>query len=367
MRAALKSPALDGYARQFVWLDLNYDVPGNAAFFDAHVPGTPTLLVMEPVSEAVLEEWTGSAPPAQLAEIFAHALAPPGDQADAALRRGDAQLGRKDMPGAAKAYEQAIAAGGATWPGRWHAIEQLVGVIADQPRACADRAVAEAPQMPRQHPFVSVALVGMQCLSSEPSLIGTPEGDRIEALGAEALALPAASEDDHYMMYELMYAIRTQAGDKPRAQAIANTYLAYVEHLPPPTTDDQRRAQDQSKLRAALKLGTPERVIPILEATERELPDDNASNRLAAAYNAAHRFADAIEATTRGLSRRPGPSGTIRLLIARASAEVGANDLAAARRDLAQALATTSQVTAGPLREAQQGQIRKQLDALPRT
>jgi len=365
LRAALTSPALDGYARQFVWLDLNYDVPRNAAFIEARVAGTPTLLVMEPVSETVLEAWTGSAPPAQLAEIFTHALTPPGDQADAALRRGDALLGRKDMPGAAVAYEQAIAAGRATWAGRWHATEQLVSVLADQPRACVTRALAELARMPRQHPFVSVAMVGMQCLASEPSLIGTPDGDRIEALGAEAIALPVTSEDDHYMMYELMYGIRTKAADQRGAHAIADAYMAYIEHLPPPTTDDQRRAQDQSKLRAALKLGTPERAIPVLEATERELPDDNASNRLAAAYNAAHRFADAIAATTRGLARQPGPSGTIRLLIARATAEVGTHDIAGARRDLTQALEMSRQVT-GPLRGFQQDQIRAQLDALPK-
>jgi hypothetical protein len=259
LRAALKSPALDGYAGQFVWLDLNYDEPRNAAFLAAHITGTPTLLVMDPASGTVLDAWTGSATPAQLATMFTHALAPPGDQADVALRRGDALLGGNDFKAAATAYEQALAAGGAQWPGRWHAMEQLIGALSgpgSPPRACADRAVAEAPSMPREHPFVSVALVGMQCLQGEPSLIGTPEGDRIEALAAEALALPVASEDEHYMMYDAMYAIRTQTGDAAGAHAVADVYMAYTESMPPPTTDDERRARDQSRLRAAVKLGT---------------------------------------------------------------------------------------------------------------
>jgi tetratricopeptide (TPR) repeat protein len=364
LRAALQSPTLGSYARQFVWLDVNYDEPRNGPFLADHVAGTPMLLVMEPASGTVLDVWTGSATPEQLAAIFAHALAPPGDQADIALRRGDALVGRNEFVNAVTAYEQALAAGGPSWHGRWHATEQLLGALSGRPRACADRAEAEAPKMPREHPFVSVALVGMQCLQGEPSLIGTPEGDRLEALAAEALALPSASEDEHYMMYEVMYAIRTQAGDKARARAIADAYMAYVEHLPPPASDDERRARDQTKLRAAIKLGTPEHVIPLLEATDRELPDDNAANRLAAAYNAANRFGDTIAAATRGLSRHPGPSGTVRLLVARATAEAGLKDIAAARRDLELALKTSGDVTAGQLRDAQQAQIHHQLDAL---
>ena len=57
--------------------------------------------------------------------------------------------------------------------------------------------------------------------------------------------------------------------------------------------------RDLARLRAAVKLSVPERILPALEASERALPaDPDASARLAAAYAVAQRPFDAIAADT---------------------------------------------------------------------
>jgi len=325
------------------------------------------LLIIDPDTGGVTSTWPGSGTPDQLGEFFDHATARPSPQpAEQALRRGDARFGTGDFAGAVAAYDEAIAAGGPQWPGHDHALEMLLGALqCSDARACTARAAREAPHMPRAHPFVNVAISGVSCLSGDPPTIGSEPGDRIEALANEAVRLADASEDDHYQLYEALYAVRLRAGDAAGAHAVAERYLAFVDQQPPPRSDDERMARDLARVRAAVKLGVPERVIPVLEQAERELPRDaNASARLAAAYTAAHRYADAIAACTRGLARAPGPGGAVRLLQARASAEAQAGDVAAARRDLELAREAVARIALASARTQAQDQVQHQLDGL---
>jgi len=370
MRATLHSAALASHAGQFVWLDVDYDDPRNEAFLATHFnAGYPVLMIIDPVTGLVRSLWAGTATEVQLLSFLEEAMARPASDADRALQRGDSRFGSGDLRGAAAAYEQALAAGGAMWSRRDHALEQLLGMLqATDPRACVARAGAEAPHMPRSHTFVNVALSGVSCLASDPSLAGALPDDarRLEALAVEALAAPSASQDDHYQLYEALYALRQRAGDTAGAHAIAEQYLRFAEHTPAPGSDDERMARDLALVRAAVKLGAPDRVIGVLEASERALPDDdNASARLASAYTAAHRYADAIAACTRGLARKPGPGGAVRLLGARASAEAQAGDTSAARRDLQAASDMAARITVPVARELAATQIRHQLDGLP--
>jgi hypothetical protein len=222
--------------------------------------------------------------------------------------------------------------------------------------------------MPRSHAFVNVALTAITCLKTDPALVGTDDGSRVEALATEATELASSSEDDHYWLYEGLYAVRLGAHDPAGAHAVAARYLAYVERAAPPRSDDERMARDLARLRAATKLGEPARAIPALEASEAALPhDDNASARLCAAYTAAARFADAIASCTRGLSRAPGPSGTVRLLVGLARAELGAGDAMAARRDLDRARGVAATITVASERKNAEAMIQAQLDALARS
>jgi tetratricopeptide (TPR) repeat protein len=344
MRATFHDAARTPYAGQFVWLELDYDQPRNAAFLAAHPTGFPALFIIDPASDAVVDVWTGSATLAQVAEICGHALAGPASGADAALRRGDALLATGKPADARAAYREALAIGGAAWPARAHAIEQLIGASSDDPTTCVTAVLREADAVAGSHPFVSVALSGAMCLQRDSSARPAAERARVEALARTALELAETTEDEHYMLFEALHALRVQARDEAGARALAERYLAYAEARPASTSVDVRMARDHAKLRAAIKLGTPARVIPLLEATDRELADAPAAQRLATAYAAANRPADAIAATSRGLARAPGPHQTIALLVTRAGAEAQLRDAAAAARDLDAAAAELPRV-----------------------
>jgi len=246
----------------------------------------------------------------------------------------------------------------------WSKNSASCATVADPVQLLRARAAAEALALPRTHSFVSLALMGVSCVRNDPALLGSADDKQLEVLADEALGLSAASEDEHYMLFEALYALRTAAHDQASAHALAERYLAFAEHAPAPSSDDERRARDQARLRAAVKAGVPERVIPVLEASERALPDDNTSARLAAAYAAAGRFGDAIAACTRGLARSPGPGGAVRLLTARATAHTSTGDVAAARRDLEAALDAAARIALAPARDAAHAQVRRQLDGL---
>jgi hypothetical protein len=372
MRAALASFARTNLAGQFVWLELDYDQPSNEAFFARHLPAFPQLMVVDPESEAVTSLWTGSATAEQLSAFLTQALARPSgatgaaDRADAALRRGDGLLAAGDPAGALTVYEAALAAGGMGWPARDHALEQLLTALqlSDPPR-CAARAVAEAPRMARAHPFVTIALTGLSCAATDRAIAVSADARRLEALVNEALALPAASEDDHYQSYEALHAVRVHAGDPAGARAIATRYLTFVDGLAAPRSTDERLARDLARLRAETKLGSAARAIAALEATAAALPtSDTAASQLAQAYVAAGRDADAIAACGRGLALRPGPTARARLLATRARAAAHRGDVAAARRDLADGLAAAAAITLPSARSQTTSQLQRQLDAL---
>jgi thioredoxin-like negative regulator of GroEL len=313
LRASLHDDALSSYAGRFVWLEMNYDTPRNAAFMESHMnQGFPLVLIISPAGEVTMT-WPGGATVAQLRGFLDEALKPsaPG-KADEALRRGDERFGVNDLPGAVAAYREALKLGGDVWPRHDHAVEQLIGALQTKDQhECAAAALERVPLLPRDHIFVNSALMGVSCASGEPA----EPAAKLEALAAEALNLPAASEDDRYMLFEALHAARAAASDKAGARALAEKYLAYVESRPKPSNDDQRLARDLALLRASIKLGEPQRAIPELEATERAIPkDDTPSSWLASAYVAAGRPDDALAAVARGLAKARGPTGSAQRL-----------------------------------------------------
>ncbi len=299
--------------------------------------------------------WTGTASASQLAAFL-------DDKPDAAVTRGDALLARGDGSGAAVAYDQALGRGAP----RDHVIAQLAAALSlGDPAPCVARLAREAPTMTRAHAFVEVALGGLVCATSAPELAGTPDVMTLETLAREALALPVASEDDRYQLYDALHALRAEAKDSAGAAAIAQAYLAYVEHQPAPKSDDERRARDLALLRAATKAGAADRAIAQLEASERALAaDPDASLRLGDACAAAGRIDDAIAAASRGLSRSPEPTQTARLRALRASAESKRGNADAARRDLDAGLAAAQQINGPQSRAGTIAQLQHQRDAL---
>jgi Tetratricopeptide repeat len=360
MRATLHGAAFTSYAGRFVWLGINYDDERNQDFLAKHLDAFPTLAIIDPDTEQITRLWTGGAAPDQLAAFLDGTMTdPPGND----LRKGDALLGTGDIKGATEAYDRAVAAGGA---GHEHALEQLASALQlGEPIACLARTAALAPKMTRSHAFVTIALVGAGCARSDPSLGASDDGKQIEAFAVEAVELAAASEDDRYQLYETLYGLRTNAKDDAGAKAIAQRYLAYVDSRPAPTSDDERMARDLARLRATLKLGTADKAIPVLEASERAMASDpGASLRLANAYAAAGRTDDVIAATTRGLARDPKPTEAARLFAARAQAKAKRGDVAGAKADFDAGFAVAAKIVQPAAREMTRGQLQRQRDAI---
>jgi hypothetical protein len=358
MKAALHSDAFKSYAGQFVWLEVNVDDPHNAVFLASSIEAYPVLELIDPASERATRMWAGTASTAQLVAFL-------DGKPDDAIARGDGLLARGDGSGAAAAYEQAIAHV-PTGPAHDHALEQLATAMQLGPAApCIARLAKEAAAMPREHPFVNVALTGASCAAGAPELAGTHDVVALEQLAREALALPVASEDDRYQLYEGLYALRIEASDQPGAKTIAGAYLDYVRQRPAPENDDERMARDLALVRAATKTGDVAQAIPQLEASERALAaDPDASLRLAKLYLAANRLDDAAAAATRGLARAPKPTQAARLYGLRASIESKQRKLDAATHDLDAGLDAAARINGAQSRAGTVAALQQQRAAL---
>jgi tetratricopeptide (TPR) repeat protein len=129
-------------------------------------------------------------------------------------------------------------------------------------------------------------------------------------------------------------------------------------------TADARAVFDSHRLSAYLALGQPERAVPMLEASEKAMPDDyNPPARLATAYKAMKRWDDAAAASDRALAKAYGPRRLL-VLRTRADIELGRADTTAARRVLSEALTTAKGFPEGQHSERSIAAIQKSLDAL---
>jgi hypothetical protein len=348
MRAyVLPDARLVKLAGRFVRLDVDTERPASAAFVERFpIDAWPTLLVIDPATEAVVVRWAGTATAAQVERLALDGeraiRAGQASRADAALARADRLLGERRHSDAAAAYRDAIAAAGPAWPGRERAAEsrvQALGLSGDAP-GCAAAAREALPLVRGPAARARVAAQGLSCA------LDLPEGRERTAAVAEleraaraALGAPGVLADDRSYLFDELCAARAAAGDAAGAKALARRWLAFLEReaarAPSPLA---RSAFDGARLSAARRLGDPGRALPALLASERDLPGEYAPpTLLAGLYLDLARPADARAAAGRALSRAEGPR-RIRVLVLRAEAEAALDDRAAARATLEQAV-----------------------------
>ena len=93
-------------------------------------------------------------------------------------------------------------------------------------------------------------------------------------------------------------------------------------------TPEERAVFDSHRLSAYLELGEPERAVPMLQQSERDLPDDyNPPARLATAYRRMKRWDDALAASDRAMALAYGPRKLL-LYTTRADIYTGRGDTA---------------------------------------
>jgi tetratricopeptide (TPR) repeat protein len=113
-----------------------------------------------------------------------------------------------------------------------------------------------------------------------------------------------------------------------------------------------------------MELGEPERAIPMLEASERELPDDyNPPARLAVAYKAMKKWDDALAASDRAMAKVYGPR-KLGVYSTRADLFAGRGDTTAARKTLEEAIEYAEALPPGHRSEGTIAGLKKKLEGL---
>ena len=129
-------------------------------------------------------------------------------------------------------------------------------------------------------------------------------------------------------------------------------------------TPAARTVFDSHLLSAAIEMGEPQRAIPWLEKSERDFPKDyNPPARLAAAYKELKRWDDSVAAADRALALAYGPR-TLRILGAKADAQLGKGDKAGAKATLERALKTAQALPPAQRSDRTIAAIRKRIEDL---
>ena len=358
MRATvLQDPALVKMAGRFVWLEIDTEKEGNAAFLDRFpIEVWPTFLVIDPVTEKPVLKWLGTATADDVARLLADGeravKGGAGESADALLARADRENAAGRTAEAVALWERALAAGGPRWPRRARTLESLViGLSSDgQPRRCAEVAIAEAPGMERGQSFANVVSVGLSCANGDDEPWAKPAAAKLEPLAAEAVKLPGVLADDRAGLYDALVTARTRAGDAKGAKALSEREWAFlVAERSAGKTPASRTMLDSWIVGAALDLHDLGRAVPLLMESEKAAPADyNPPFRLALLYQELGKLDEALSASDRALALAYGPR-KIRVLTQRASILEAKGDAAGARKAIEDAIAH-----AGTLPKAQQ-------------
>jgi tetratricopeptide (TPR) repeat protein len=376
MRAfVFTDPALTSRAGQFVWLDLNLDDERNAALQEKlAVEAFPTYLVVKPDDETVALRGVGAMTVAEVGAFLDDARAAleggtPSSPAEAALVRADRLNGEGRKAEAAEAYREALDQAPSAWPpyGRAAAALLFLHQTTDAEPKCVALAREVLPRVTGTPAAAVVALGGLDCALAldEKDPARKPAIAEAEAAARRVVADPktGAAADDISSAYPSLIQARKDAGDEAGAKKDAEAWAAFLEaQAAAAKTPEQRAVFDSHRLSAYLELGQPERAIPMLQASEADLPDDyNPPARLAVAYLRTKKLDDALAASSRALPRVTGPR-RLSVLQTRADIFAAKGDTAAWRETLEQALAYAEALPAGQRREGTIKALRKKLE-----
>jgi len=367
MKAELEDASLARYAGRFVWLELDFDRPANQPFIARHgVTYTPSLFVIDPADERTTAMQLGGLTLPELQQFLIRGergvMTKARTPADASLARGEAFLGRGQLPEAIAAFRDALRLGGKSWPEHDRAVASLTWALLSHGdrQQCAEIAITEVPRMVRGETFARVVLAGLSCASSGA------QRKILEPLAAEAAVLPSTLRDHRFQLYQQLMAAAQQRNDRAALQKWGDRWLAEIDATKP-VNDDERSALDVARDDAAGLLGQPARVIPALIESERAMPANyNASLRLAQMELDAKRYRDAIAACDRGLAHVTGPLGRSWLLTTKAHALLAAGDPTATRGALEEALRAAKEIGVKQARERNAASIKKELSEMGR-
>ena len=396
MRAFVFTDA--GLARQagrFVWLEIDTEMRENAFFRQRYaVQALPSFFIVDPESEAVVLRWVGGATVAQLnamldeghtALVQRRQGTPPASTAapeaskpaagmspDALLARADELYGEGKNGEAVAFYRQAVVQAPSGWPAYARATESLLFAALESHdyATCTEIGRAALPKLRSTASAVNVAAIGLDAALSLP-----PENAQRTALvtefesAARAIvddAQVSVAADDRSGLYAVLVQARSDAKDSLGAHDMASRWAHFLEQeAARAKSPEGRTVFDAHRLSAYLELGEPARAIPMLEASERDFPDDyNPPARLAVTYKELERWDDGIAASRRALEHVYGPR-KLRVLQNLADIYRGKGDVGAARSTLQDALQLAQSLPPGQFSESTVANLEKKIGSLP--
>lgn len=314
MRAELADASLARYAGRFVWLELDFDNPKNAAFIAQRgMSYTPTFYVMDPENERVTASQIGAMTLPELIAFMERGMASaPTTPAGRALARGDELMAQDQAAEAATVYQSALRLGEKTWPDQERAIAGVTAALymSKQWQRCAETAAAEAPAMSRTSNFGRVVLDGLACAEYGQSLPWAVAAKKaLIPAAVEAIGLPSTVRDHRFKLYQVLIVDAQDHYDHKAARQWSEQWFAELDRTRP-ADNEERSALDIARVEATDLLGDPSRVLPALIESEREMPGNyNASLRVAQMEVMAKNYQQGIAACDRGLATVTGPVG----------------------------------------------------------
>lgn len=368
--------ALARRAGQFVWLSIDTEKQGNAPFLTKFpVEAWPSFYVLDPARESVALKWVGGASVRQVEKILddGRQSVRGGERGvEEILARADRLYGEGKHADAARAYRDALSRAPGNWPRYGRAVESLLFSLQmthDQ-RTCAETARAAFPKLKRTSSAANVAASGLDCaLNLKPE---DPErATLVAALAADSREIvtarrPDIAADDISSVYENLAAEREAAKDEEGRKKVLSARAAFLEaEASRAKNPDARAVFDSHRLSTYLALNEPARAIPMLEASERDLPDDyNPPARLAVALNALKKYDEALAASDRALVRAYGPR-KIGILRTRADIYAAMGNPGAARETLQETVRYAESLPAGQRSDKTIAALKKKLETMP--
>jgi tetratricopeptide (TPR) repeat protein len=364
--------ALERYAGRFVWLAVDTENSTNAEFLKKYpISVWPTLLIVDPKKEQVALRYPGGATVPQLEKLLSdgeRAARGAKSKADEALARADGLANEGKHADAAKAYEEAIAAAPKNWSRLGRAAESLTFELqqSKQPEPCAARALELYPRVKGTYSAFNVAANGLSCASEKPEA-NRAAFDALEKASRETLENPKIplSGDDKSGLYQTLIDARTAVKDEEGARRLREQWAAFLEgEAKKAKTPEQRASFDSHRVAAYIDLKEPQRAIPMLEQSERDLPNDyNPPARLGLVYRTMGKYDDALASYDRALKKAYGPR-KIGILRGKSDTYALKGDKDAAKRTLEEAIRYAESLPEGQRSDAAIAALKKKLETL---
>ncbi len=360
------------FAGRFVWLSINTESDKNTDFLAKYkIPVLPTLFVIDPAREAVFLRYAGGATVGQLTRLLDQTLAKSGSGADSVLAAANKLAAAGKQEEAATLYLSALQQAPKPWRRYGPTAESYITALSltGNSETCANEARRLYPGLARTTSGANVAANGLACAASL-ELTNPRRGELLVVLEKAArreLDNPKLdlSADDRSGLYIALIDARRSSKDDDAAMRLTAEWAAFLEAAAARAkTPEQRSVYDSHRISAYLDLGTPEKAIPMLEATARDFPDDyNPYARMAITYRAMKQYDKALDASDKALKLGYGPR-KIGFYRTRADIYNDMGDKAGVRTTLEEAVRYAKSLPAVQRSERTIAALEKRLEAL---